>query len=227
MSGAVGQLHARRRLDQLPRVHDDDRVGQVAGRRDVVRDVEDRELLSVAQVGQQVEHAEADRNVEHRHGLVRDQDAGLDRQGAGDGDALPLPARQLVRELVGELPRRLEGDPLEQIIDRLVRVAVDEVVDLERTFQVVAYAMHGGQGSERILEYDLELLRVRAGAPRLNRLAVEQDRAFVWLGDLGQDPRHGRLPRTALPDERGHLPRVQAHRNVVHGVDGRLASKYS
>src|SRR5438132_4486927 len=60
----IGQLDARRRLDQLPRVHDGDRVGKVAGRRNVVRDIEDREALLVAKVGKQIEHAEADRHVE-------------------------------------------------------------------------------------------------------------------------------------------------------------------
>ena len=55
-------------------------------------DVEDREVLLVAKVGEQVEHAQADRDVEHRHRLVGDQHARPDRQRASDGDALPLAA---------------------------------------------------------------------------------------------------------------------------------------
>src|SRR5713226_8216534 len=44
--GVVGQGDARRRLHELPGVHDDDRVGEVAGRGEVVGDVEDREVIA-------------------------------------------------------------------------------------------------------------------------------------------------------------------------------------
>src|SRR5438309_8257964 len=65
VGGVIGQGDARRRLDELPGIHDDDRVGEVARGGDVVGDVEDREVIAVAQVGEQVEHGETDRYVEH------------------------------------------------------------------------------------------------------------------------------------------------------------------
>ena len=55
-------------------------------------DVEDREVKPVAEVLQQVEDAQADRDVEHRDRLVGEQHLGVGGEGAGDGDALALPA---------------------------------------------------------------------------------------------------------------------------------------
>ena len=59
-----------------------------------MRDVEDREMHVVSQRRQQVEHAQADRHVEHGHRFVGDQHLRLHRQRAGDRHALPLPAGQ-------------------------------------------------------------------------------------------------------------------------------------
>ena len=51
----------------------------------------------LADVVEEAQHLRLDRDVERRDRLVGDQELGLHRQGAGDADALPLAARELVR----------------------------------------------------------------------------------------------------------------------------------
>ena len=65
------------------------------------------------EVPQQVEDAEPDGDVEHRHGLVGQQDLRVGAERTGDGDALALAAGELVRELVEVLLGRGELHPLQ------------------------------------------------------------------------------------------------------------------
>ena len=59
---------------------------------------------------EQLQDLGADRDVEHRDRLVGDHDLRLRRQRPRHDDALPLPAGELVRVLVGELLGRREPD---------------------------------------------------------------------------------------------------------------------
>ena len=219
----IGQLDARCRLDQLSRVHDRDRVRQVAGRRDVVRDIEDREALLVAKVGKQIEHAEADRHVEHRDRLIRDQDARPDGERASDGDPLPLPTRQLVRELGRELRRRLQSHAGEKAGHGRVDVVAGEMMDLERAGELVPDPVHRVQRSERILKDHLDGRGIGARAGRRRRAAVDEDAAPVRFDDLGEEPSDGCLAGPALAHQRSHLAAVEPHRHVVDRVHRRSA----
>jgi hypothetical protein len=58
----------------------------------VVRNEEVRKFELILQVAEKVEDLRLDRNVERRHGLVTDNDLGLESQRAGDGNPLPLTA---------------------------------------------------------------------------------------------------------------------------------------
>ena len=84
-------------FDDLAGIHDHDVLGHVAGGGDVMGDVEQRQAELALHVVEQVEDAQAHRDVEHGGRLVGDDHLGIDRQGAGDADALALAARQLVR----------------------------------------------------------------------------------------------------------------------------------
>ena len=66
----------------------------------------------VLQADQQVHHLGAHRDVERRGRLVEHEDPRLDGERAGDGDALGLAARELVRVAAGEARR--ERDHLQQ-----------------------------------------------------------------------------------------------------------------
>ena len=68
-----------------------------------MRDVQDRELELRAQLVEQVEDLEADRDVEHRDRLVGQQHPRPRGERARDRDTLALAAGQLVREPAREL----------------------------------------------------------------------------------------------------------------------------
>ena len=145
-------------LDDLAGVHDEHVVGDVARAREVVGDVEEREVLVFLQVEDQVEDPDADRDVEHRGRLVGDEHGRLDGERARDRDALPLAARQLVRVLGDVALRRHEPDRVEQLVDALVDVcARHDAVDLQRPREVVADRLDRVQRAERVLEDHLHL----------------------------------------------------------------------
>ena len=90
-------------LDDLPGVHHEHLVGDVASTREIVRDVEEGEITLLLQRQHQVQDPDPDRDVEHRGRLVGQDHARLDGKGPCDRDSLPLPARELVRVLRGVL----------------------------------------------------------------------------------------------------------------------------
>ena len=78
-------------------VHHGDPVAHVADDADVVADEDEGESELVLQVHQQVEHLRAQRHVERRGRFVGDDDARVERDRAGDADALTLAAGKGVR----------------------------------------------------------------------------------------------------------------------------------
>ena len=84
----VDEGRAARALHDLTGVHHDGFVGDVARRGDVVGDVQDREMLVVAEALEEIQYPEAHRDVEHGDGLVGEQHAWLHAQRSRDGDAL-------------------------------------------------------------------------------------------------------------------------------------------
>ena len=68
--------------------------------RQVVGDEQVGQVELGLQVLHQVDDLGPDRHVEGRDRLVGDDEVGLDRQGAGDADALALAAGELVRVAV-------------------------------------------------------------------------------------------------------------------------------
>ncbi|MCY1306514.1 hypothetical protein D9M70_563780 [compost metagenome] len=100
MGRIVDDLAGISPFDDLAGIHHRDILGDVAGGRDVVGDVEQAEVHLALHFAEQIEHAEAHGNVEHRGRLVGDDDLGLCRECAGDVDALALAARELVRVLL-------------------------------------------------------------------------------------------------------------------------------
>ena len=98
-----------------------DPVGDVAHHRQIVGDEQVGEAEPRLQVLEQVEDLRLDRDVERRDRLVADQELGLQRQGAGDADALPLAAGEAVR--VAAEVAHVEADRLEQRLTRSTRSA--------------------------------------------------------------------------------------------------------
>ena len=91
------QRVGRRGLDDAAEIHHGDAVGDVLHHREIVGDEDVGEAEPLLQVAQQVEDLRADRDVERRHRLVADDQLRLDRERAGDRDALALAAGEFVR----------------------------------------------------------------------------------------------------------------------------------
>ena len=98
--GVGEQLRCRPFFDDLAAVHHGDPVRDVSHGLDVVRDEDHRQAQVPLEVREQVQDLCAHRHVERGGGLVRDDRVGADGQGAGDGDALALAARELSGERV-------------------------------------------------------------------------------------------------------------------------------
>ena len=89
-------------LDDPSSVQNDDFVGNLVCRREVVRDIDKGDRKFSFQPEEALEDGGPQRGVDHRYGLVREDDPGLQQQGARDHDALALPAT----ELMGIAPER-------------------------------------------------------------------------------------------------------------------------
>ena len=105
-------LRRGRGLDDLARVHDRDPVAELDHQREVVRDEQDREAdLRLELLDLRQDLALHD-DVERGRRLVHDHQLGAKRERHRDDDALPHPARELVR--VGAEPVRVDADEVEQ-----------------------------------------------------------------------------------------------------------------
>jgi hypothetical protein len=65
----------------------------------------------VLQIFQQVDHLRLDGDVQRRNRFVADDEGGVRGQGAGDADALPLPAGKLVGKRLKETPSTARTSP--------------------------------------------------------------------------------------------------------------------
>jgi hypothetical protein len=106
------------RLGDPPEIHHRHAIADVPDDGHVVRDQKEGQAESLTELLEQVEHGRLNRDVERRHGLVRHQKLGLERECPGDCDALPLAARELAR--VGIEGPRAEPDELQQFMAALV-----------------------------------------------------------------------------------------------------------
>ena len=115
---------------------------------------------SSQELGEEVHHLGLDRDVEGRDRLVGDDELRLDREGAGDADALALAAGELRRVAVDVLG--VEADELEQLLDPglllalwcspctlrgVVRIEADRVPRVERAVGVLEDHLHVARGS--------------------------------------------------------------------------------
>ena len=90
-------------------------------------DVEHGQVALALERVEQVEDLQPDGHVEHGHRLVGEQHIGAGAEGPGDGDPLPLAARQLVRVLAGDLLGRGEVDRAQQVADGAVKFGAVQV----------------------------------------------------------------------------------------------------
>ena len=100
-------------FDDLAEVHHCHPIGNVPHHREVVGNEEVREAELVLDALQQVDDLRLDRHVERGNRFIEHEKVGVQSQGAGDADALALPAGKLVR--VALRVRRAQPDDLHQL----------------------------------------------------------------------------------------------------------------
>src|SRR5918996_2231816 len=177
MDGAAKERLRRRRLDDLPRVHDEHAVGDVANDGQVVRDEKVGQIQPALNLVQEVEQLGLNRYVQRRGGLVEHDDGGVGDERSGDSDTLALAARELVG--VASRVLALEAAELEDFGDPLTcLVAARDVVDLERLGHRRADCPARVQGLGHVLENHLDAppeMPEPRGRRRREVLSVEED----------------------------------------------------
>ena len=78
-------------LRNVAGVHDDKAICHVPGAGDVMRDVEERDPQLSTQRGHEVEHADANGDVEHRDGFVSEDQLRAARKRLRESNPLTLP----------------------------------------------------------------------------------------------------------------------------------------
>ncbi len=172
---------------------DRDPVAHRDGLIDVVGDEDD----GLAHLGLETQEllleAAPDERVDGAEGLVHQHDGRVDRQGAGDADALPLPAGQLVRVAVGDRCGQADGG--DELLDAIGRPLLLPAQQLGHRRDV----LRGGAVREQA---DL-LDDVADRAPQLrcrhghDVAAIDRDRAAGRLDHAVDHPHRRRLAAAA------------------------------
>ncbi len=171
------------------------------------------------QLAQQVDDLHLHRHVERRGGLVQHHETRAQHHGAGDGDALALPAREFVRIAVHR--GGVETDLVHHLGHEVAVVAaVGRAVHAQPLGDDLLAGHAGREAAVRVLEDDLHFraqLAQAAGGPVAHVLAAEGDRA------LGLDQAHDRqrqrgLARSAFAHDAHRLARADGDAGVVDGL---------
>ena len=149
----VEDLVDRPLLDDAPRVHHEDAVGDVGHDAEVVRDEHDARVGPLAQLLHDLEDLRLDRHVQGGGRLVGDEHRRVARQRHRDHHALAHAAGELVRVAADALPRARDADALEQLDREVVRllrahvaVRLDLLDDLRRRCAAPGSATSSGPG---------------------------------------------------------------------------------
>jgi hypothetical protein len=102
------EIRRRRRLNDAAEIHDEHAVTDVAHCGQVVGDEEIGQLEFALQSRQQIKDLRLDRHIERADRLVGDDEFRVERQRAGDADALPLAAAELMGIAVTSLARQAD-----------------------------------------------------------------------------------------------------------------------
>ena len=193
-------------------------VADVLDHRQVVGDEQEGDPVLALQPGDQVQHLRAHRNVQRRDRLVGDDQLRVQRQGARDADALPLPAGKLVRVAVEHVAAH--ADHLQQLLDLAVALGGRaDAVYVQRLTNGLRDRAARAQRGEGVLEDDLHLaahLEPARGRGRGQVLALEDHLAAGRLLQLQDRAAKRRLAAARLADQAERLAEFE---RKAHAVD--------
>jgi hypothetical protein len=207
MERSLNELRRGCQLDDAARVHDGDALREMPRAGEVVRDVQDREVLLRLELVEEVEDLGAARRVDHRDGLVCHEVVRPEHHGPRDADTLPLAARERVRVLLCHLGCWVQLDLLERRQHPGVALGtVPGPVDDEWLLDDLAHAHERTQAREGILEDDLRALAEGgegAAGERGDVLALEDDAAARQRHEAQGGATQRRLAAAGFADQ-GH-----------------------
>jgi len=151
-------------------------------------DVEHREVVLLFEAHEQVQHLQADRDIQHRNGFVGQQHGWLHGERPRNCDTLALSATQLVRIFIYEQFRWRQTDTLEQRNDecRLLLSIASVAIDAQRAAEMVSHRVDGIQRGKRVLKDELNVLTILTqvdASASPNRVATILYRARGrWVG---------------------------------------------
>src|SRR5438105_1721360 len=223
--GAVGDF------DDLAEIHDRDAPADMLDDGYIVGDEQIGKPELALQIAEQVDHLRLHRDVERRNRLVADDKPGVERQRAGNADALALSAREFVREAIKRLGPQpdLAGQHLDPVVEG---AALRDAVILQRLADDVADPEARVQRGVGVLKDDLQLAAIGAHlAPRqlVDALAIDADLAGGRLDQFEDRLARGRLAAAAFADEAQGLALRDVERDTVdrmHLSDGLLQDPF-
>ena len=208
----VGVLH------NLPQIHHRRLRRHIAHGGQVVGNQQVADIVLLLQILQQVHHLRPDGHIQRRHRLVQHNQLGVGHQRRGYGDALPLPAAELVRVVVGLL--RVQADLRQHLGHPVVLFAFgNAAVDHQRLRHDVPHPHPGAQRRPRILEHGLHrgAVFLQAGAAKIvDILAVQQDFALGGAFQAQQQLAGGGLAAARFPHQAHGFPLLDGERDAVH-----------
>jgi hypothetical protein len=215
--GAVAplQLFGRLEREQLPAVENPDPVREGLGLGEVVRAEQDRRVVRVADLADEVLHLELRTRVEARGGLVQQQHHRRGQQRARECHLLLHTAGQVLHRLAAAV--RGEADAVEDLRDLRPRLPGRHSVEARGVAQVLVRGhlleegrLHGHAVDET------------ADRPRLAEHVVAEDAraAAVLEQQRREQPDQRRLARAVLAQDGHRLAAVHAERDALQRSDG-------
>jgi hypothetical protein len=241
--GGLGDLFGGAGLDDATALHDGDAGTEVAHDRHGVGDEEVGESEVALQLLEQVDDLSADADVEGGDGFVGHDELGTQGEGAGDADALALPAGELVRVAVacglvesygaqqfgyaGTYVELRSTGPFDSAQGRLPRAAVPTwiggfPVNEQRLGDDVLYAETGIERTEGILKNDLHIAAEAAhfgAAGGEQVVSFELDAAGSGLDEAEDEASEGAFAGTGFADQAESFPGFDGERDVVDGTN--------
>ena len=224
-------------FDDLTKVHNGDAMAHSADDGEVVGDEEIGETEAILKLLEEVDDLGLDRDIKGGEGLIGDDEPGLDGEGTGDADALPLAAGELVREAVGE--SGTDADGVEQLRNALPTLVLVEAMDGEGFGNDPPDAHAGIKRGVGVLEDHLDAAADLAEAPAAKRgevdgafgkgwnvgfiargAGVQPDVASCGPVQLEDGAADGRFATARLADEAKSLAIMDGEGEAIDGLDG-------
>ena len=131
-------------------------MAQCPDHRQVMADEQVSEVVFLLQITQQLDHLALHRAVQRRGRLIQQNQRRLEHQRPGDGNALALPTRKLMRVAVPGA--RVEPYLLQRRNDgRLLLLSIADTVNAQALPNDVCHAHARAEAAEGVLEHHLHL----------------------------------------------------------------------